>query len=110
MKLWYLSLALSILSCLLLGVSCLLPAHYTVFDWSAAEVQAGVLFPVLLVSWTLALFGFLFNNIFIDRNLVEKGAKTLPPARAYLPTYLGLPAFISFCWFIIRWYKGKPEA
>ncbi len=110
MKLWYLSLALSILSCILLLVTWMLPPAYTVFDWSAAEVQAGVLFPVLLVSWTLALFGFLFNNIFIDRNLVEKNARPMKPARAYLPSYLGLPAFFSFIWFLLRWYKGKPEA
>jgi hypothetical protein len=47
--------------------------------------------------------------MFIDKNLVEKDAKVMPPLKAYLPTYLGIPAFTSFIWFIIRWYKGKPN-
>jgi hypothetical protein len=109
MKLWYISLALSIASCVILMIIFFLPDTYTIFHWTKTEVQAGVLFPVLLVSWAMALFGFLFNNMFIDKNLVEKESKTMEPLKAYLPTYLGIPAFTSFVWFIIRWYKGKPN-
>ncbi len=109
MKLWYLSLLLSIASCLVLLVMCFLPDHFTVFNWTKSDVQAGVLFPVLLLSWTLALFGFLFNNMFIDKNMVEKNAKPMPRLKAYLPTFLGFPAFSSFIWFIVRWYKGRPN-
>ena len=109
MKLWYISLALSIASCIILMVIYFLPESYTIFHWTKSEVQAGVLFPVLLLSWATALFGFLFNNLFIDKNLVEKGAEVMPPVKAYLPTYLGIPAFSSFIWFIIRWYKWRPN-
>jgi len=109
MKLWYLSLLLSIVSCLVLLIIFFLPDSYTVFNWSKSEVQAGILFPVLLLSWSTALFGFLFNNLFIDKNLMDKEAPTMQPMKAYLPTYLGIPAFISFLWFIIRWYRGKPN-
>ncbi len=109
MKLWYLSLMLSIASCIILMVIYFLPETYTIFNWTKHEVQAGVLFPVLLLSWATALFGFLFNNMFIDKNLVEKDAEVMPQFRAYLPTYLGIPAFSSFVWFIIRWYKGRPN-
>lgn len=109
MKLWYVSLGLSIVSCIILLVMCFLPDTYAVFNWSKTEVQAGVLFPVLLVSWTAALLGFLFNNIFIDRSLMERNVKPIPAFKAYLPSLLGIPAFISFIWFIVRWYKGKPN-
>ncbi|MEN9569266.1 MAG: hypothetical protein RL172_497 [Bacteroidota bacterium] len=109
MKLWYVSLILSIVSCMILLVVCFLPDTYTVFNWSKADVQAGILFPVLLISWTAALFGFLFNNIFIDRSMMDKNAKPMPAFKSYLPSFLGLPAFASFVWFIIRWYKGKPN-
>ncbi len=109
MKLWYVSLILSIVSCIILMVISFLPDSYTVFNWTKTEVQAGVLFPVLLLSWTAALFGFLFNNIYIDKSMMEKNAKVMPAFKTYLPSFLGLPAFASFIWFIIRWYKGKPN-
>ncbi len=109
MKLWYISLILSICSCIILLVMCSLPDTYTVFKWTKSEVEAGVLFPLLLLSWTAALFGFLFNNMFIDKNIVEKGAKKIPPFKAYLPSFLSLPAFSSFIWFIVKWYKGRPN-
>ncbi len=109
MKLWYVSIILGIVSCLILLVICLLPEGYTVFNWSAHQVQAGVLFPLLLLSWTMALFAFLFNNIFIDKKMMERNIKPMPSFKAYLPTLMGLPAFTSFIWFIVRWYKGKPN-
>lgn len=109
MKLWYISLMLSIASCLILLVMYMLPDTCTVFTYTKSEVQSGVLFPVLLLSWTTALFGFLFNNMFIDKNIVEKDAKPMPAFKAYLPTFLGFPAFVSFIWFIVRWYKGRPN-
>ena len=109
MKLWYVSLILSIVSCIILLVICFLPANYTVFNWTKTQVEAGVLFPVLLISWTAALFGFLFNNIYIDKSMMEKNAKQMNTFKSYLPSFLGLPAFLSFIWFIIRWYKGKPN-
>jgi hypothetical protein len=74
-----------------------LPESYTVFSWTKNQVEAGILFPVLLLSWTAALFGFLFNNMY------------MPAFKTYLPSFLGIPAFASFIWFIIRWYKGKPN-
>lgn len=109
MKLWYISLMLSIASCLILLVMYMLPDTYTVFSYTKSEVQSGVLFPVFLLSWTSALFGFLFNNMFIDKNIVEKDAPPMPAFKAYLPTFLGFPAFVSFIWFIVRWYKGRPN-
>jgi len=109
MKLWYVSLGLSIVSCIILLVICFLPDGYTVFNWSMAQVQAGFLFPVLLLSWTAALLAFLFNNIFIDKSMMQKNVEPMPAFKAYLPTFLGIPAFASFIWFIIRWYKGKPN-
>jgi hypothetical protein len=69
----------------------------------------GVLFPVLLIAWTLALFGFAVNNVDIDRSILDKNAPKMSGLKKYLPTILGLPAYISFMWFIIRWYKGKPD-
>jgi hypothetical protein len=107
MKLWYVSLIFSVASCVVLFVICFLPDGYTVFDWSKTEVEAGILFPVLLISWVTALLGFLFNNIFIDKKMMEPNSRPIPGIKAYLPTLLGLPAFSSFLWFIIRWYKGK---
>jgi uncharacterized membrane protein (DUF106 family) len=109
MKLWYVSLILSIVSCIILMIVFFLPEGYTVFNWTKNQVEAGVLFPVLLLSWTVALFGFLFNNIYIDKSMMEKNAKQMPAFKTYLPSFLGFPAFASFIWFIIRWYKGKPN-
>ncbi len=109
MKLWYVSLVLSITSCIILLVVCLLPDPYSVFAWSKTQVEAGILFPILLISWTTALLGFLFNNIFIDKTMMERNASPMPAFKSYLPTLLGIPAFTSFIWFIIRWYKGKPH-
>jgi hypothetical protein len=108
MKLWYISLWLSIASCLLLLLVFFLPADFTVFIWTKTQVEAGVLFPVLLVSWTLALFGFAVNNVYIDKTILDKNAKKMTGIITYLPSLLGLPAFFSFLWFIVRWYKGKP--
>lgn len=88
MKLWYISLTLSIASCLILLLMYMLPDAYTVFNYTKSEVQSGVLFPVLLLSWTAALFGFLFNNMFIDKNIVEKDAKPMPAFKAYLHLFL----------------------
>ena len=109
MKLWYYALWLSIASCILLLIVYFLPPDFTVFIWNKSQVDAGVLFPVLLVSWTAALFGFALNNIFIDKSIVDRNAKKMNGLHAYLPSLLGLPAFFSFMWFIIRWYKGKPD-
>lgn len=109
MKLWYVALTLSITSCIILLVVFFLPDNFTVFNWTKTQVEAGVLFPVLLVSWTASLFGFLFNNLFVDKTLVDRNAKPMPSFKTYLPSFLGLPAFSSFIWFIIRWYKGKPN-
>lgn len=108
MKLWYYSLWLSITSCVLLLIIYFLPDDYTIFIWSKNQVDSGVLFPVLLLSWLTALLGFAINNIFIDRNMVDKDPKKMSRFKSYLPTYLSLPGFSSFIWFIIRWYKGKP--
>lgn len=109
MKLWYVALGLSITSCLILLVIVFLPDSFTVFNWTKSQVEAGILFPVLLVSWTVALFGFLFNNIFIDKTMMDSKVKQMPAFKTYLPSLLSIPAFGSFIWFIIRWYKGKPN-
>ncbi|HMO63528.1 MAG TPA: hypothetical protein PKC39_15890 [Ferruginibacter sp.] len=108
MKLWRYSLLLSITSCLLLLIIFFLPDSFTVFEWTKAEVNAGVLFPVLLLSWLTALLGFAANNIFIDKNIVAKEPVKMSYMKQYIPTWLSLPGFSSFIWFIVRWYKGRP--
>jgi hypothetical protein len=80
-----------------------------VFSYNAKQVGPGILFPVLLLSWTFSLFGFAFNNIYIDKSIVDKNAVKMRWYKLYLPSLLGFPAFMSFIWFIIRWYKGKPD-
>jgi len=107
MKLWMYSLWLSILSCCLLGIICLLPSGYNVFVWGKAQVEAGVLFPVLLLCWTAALFAFALNNIFIDKAVADRGI-TMGTFLKCLPSLLNIPALLSFVWFIYRWCKGKP--
>ena len=109
MKLWKISLWLSIASCFILLIVMLLPNNFTVFTYTRIQVGMGVLFPVLLVSWTLALFGFAVNNVFIDKSIIDKNAPKMSGLKTYLPTILGLPAYVSFLWFIVRWYKGKPD-
>ena len=106
MKLWRISLWLSIASCIVLLFVCFLPSNYSVFVWMKQQVQPGILFPVLLVSWTLSLLGFAFNNIYIDKSLFDKVAKKMPAHKTYLPTLLGIPAFLSFIWFVIKWFKS----
>ena len=106
MKLWQISLWFSIASCVILLVVMLLPDNYTVFVWVKSQVGPGVLFPVLLISWTTALIGFACNNIYIDKSLFDKNAKKMPPLKTYSPTLLGIPAFLSFIWFVFKWYKG----
>lgn len=108
MKLWYYSLVLSVVSCVLLLVIYFLPNDFTIFIWSKHQVDAGVLFPVLIISWLTAILGFAANNIFIDKNMFEKKPVKMPSGKLYLPTILGIPGFSSFVWFVIRWYKGKP--
>ncbi len=108
MKLWYIALLLSFLSCIILMVIYFLPDTITVFDWSKTQVEAGVLFPFLLVSWAVSLFSFLFNNIYIDNRMLDNDAKPISDFKANLPSIFCLPALISFIWFIIRWFKGKP--
>jgi len=109
MKLWKISLWLSIASCLLLLIVLLVPDNLTVFTYQDKQVGMGVLFPVLLVSWTLALFGFAANNIYIDKTIVDPKAKQMSRTKTYLPSMLGVPSYLSFVWFIIRWFKGKPH-
>lgn len=108
MKIWRYSLWLSVVSCCLLCVIFLLPPAYSVFIYTKFRVDAGVLFPVLLVSWTTALFGFLLNNIFIDRSITDKKIQMSAFMKG-LPSLLGIPSFFSFVWFIFRWYKGDPN-
>jgi hypothetical protein len=108
MKIWKYSLWLSVFSCCLLCVVFLLPKTYTVFIWNKFGVDAGILFPVLLISWTTALFGFALNNIFIDRAITDKKLQ-MSSFMKTLPSLLGLPSFGSFVWFIFRWYKGDPH-
>jgi hypothetical protein len=108
MKIWRYSLWLSIISCTILFIIFLLPRSYSVFVWSKFRVDAGILFPVLMVSWTAALFGFALNNIFIDRSVTDKKLQMTAFIKC-LPSLLGIPAFISFVWFIYRWYKGDPS-
>jgi|GEM_PF-1302781 len=109
MKLWKISLWLSVASCSILFIIVLLPGNFTVFTYTKTQIGMGVLFPFLLIAWTLALFGFAVNNVYIDKSIVDKDAKKMSGLKMYLPTILGLPAYISFLWFIIRWYKGKPD-
>lgn len=109
MKLWKISLWLSIASCLLLLIIFILPDNFTVFSYENKQVGMGVLFPVLLVSWTLALFGFAANNIYIDKTIGDPKAEQMSRNKTYLPSMLGIPSYISFVWFIIRWFKGKPH-
>ena len=99
---------LSIVSCSLLIVIFLLSNTYGVFIWSKFRVDPGKLFPVLLLSWTAALLAFGLNNIFIDKSLIDKKVK-MTDFRKHLPSLLVIPAFISFGWFIYRWYKGNPN-
>lgn len=109
MKLWRLSLLLSIISCILLGIVFLMPSNYRVFIWKEhGVVDAGILFPLLLFSWTTALIGFALNNIFIDRTIADGKIKMSDFLKA-VPSLLGLPAFFSFVWFLFRWYKGDPN-
>jgi len=86
----------------------LAPQSYSVFIYTKFRIDAGVLFPVLLVSWTAALFGFLLNNIFIDRTITDKKIQMSSFMKG-LPSVLGIPSFFSFVWFIFRWYKGDPH-
>jgi len=109
MKLWKISLWLSVASCFILLIVILLPNNFTVFTYTKTQAGMGILFPVLLVSWTLALFGFAVNNVYIDKSIVDKNAPKMGGFKTYLPTILGLPAYISFLWFIVRWFKGKPD-
>ncbi len=108
MKLWRYSLWLSLISCTILCIVFLLPANFKIFIWSKERVDAGILFPVLLVSWTTALFGFALNNVFIDRAVTDTKIKMTDFMKA-VPSLLGIPAFFSFIWFIFRWYKGDPN-
>jgi hypothetical protein len=84
----------------------LLPANYSVFVWAKNQVQPGFLFPVLMVNWTTALLGFAFNNVYIDKSIFDKNARKMSGIKTYLPSLLSIPAFFSFVWFMIRWYKG----
>ena len=108
MKIWRYSLWLSVISCSLLCVVFLLPNTYSVFVWNKLRVEAGILFPVLLVAWTTALFGFALNNVFIDRSVADRKIQMTTFLKC-LPSLLGIPAFFSFVWFLYRWYKGDPN-
>src|ERR1700712_6078136 len=99
MKLWTYSLWLSIFSCCLLCTICLLPAAYSVFIWGVAQIDAGVLFPVLLMCWTAALFAFALNNIFIDKAVADRSIK-MGTFLKCMPSLLNIPALFSFVWFI----------
>ena len=108
MKLWKYSLWLSIFSCILLFIVFYLTPEYNVFIWRQFRLDAGILFAVLLLSWTTALFGFALNNVFIDKALTDKNIK-MPANIKCLPSILGVPSFLSFIWFIYRYYKGNPH-
>jgi len=107
MKLWKISLWLSIASCFLLLIVMLVPDNLTVFIFEDKQAGMGVLFPVLQVSWTLALFGFGANNVYIDKTIGDPKEKQMSRAKSYLPSMLGIPSYVSFVWFIIRWFKGR---
>lgn len=81
------------------------PADYTIISRSQKAIEAGRLFPVMWLIWLLALFSFALNNVFADRWYINDGLQ-MPQFKKYLPSLLGVPALISFGWFLYSWLKA----
>lgn len=108
MKYWNYSLWLGVFSLALLTAILMLPASFSVFVWNKVGVDAGILFPFLMISWVTSVVSVAYNNIFIDRLVLYKGIE-MRRTKRYLPSLLSMPALISFVWFCYRWYRGNPN-
>ena len=107
MKYWKYSLYLSILSFASLMVILFLPGNYAIFIRNITVIEAGKLFPVMWFIWVMALFAFGLNNVFADKWYINDNIQ-MPQIKKYLPSLLGLPALISFIWFLYSWLKYLP--
>lgn len=106
MKCWKYSLYLGIFSFASLVIIFLLPDHYSIFIRNKAGLDAGKLFPLMWLIWLTALAAFAVNNIFADSIFYQDDLR-MSRFKKYLPTFLGLPAFISFIWTVFCWIKNN---
>ena len=107
MKTWKFSLYLGLCSCITLLVAFFLPGEYSIFIWSNEGVGAGRLFPIMFFIWIAAIIAFAINNVFADKCYIDHNLK-MRSAQKYLPSLLGLPALLSFVWFLYTWIKQTP--
>ncbi len=65
---------------------------------SDGSVHAGVLFPLLPISWSLSVLALAMNFLYVETLYIENYFK-VTRVRKMLPTLLSLPSIGSFIWF-----------
>ena len=104
MKYWKYSLYFGIFSFAVLVVIFISPANYTIFIFDKTGLGPGKLFGVIWLIWITALLAFALNNIFADKWYMDENLR-MNQLQKYLPSLTGIPAFISFVWFLYTWLK-----
>ena len=105
MKTWNYSLYLSLCSFIILLITFFLPGEYSIFISGREGATAGKLFPLMFFIWVASIIAFAMNNIFADKCYIDQNLK-MPGIVKYLPSLLGIPAFLSFVWFLYTWIKA----
>ncbi len=105
MKTWNYALYLSLASIVLLTLIFFLPGEYSIFVSNKSGRDVGVLFPVMLLIWMLALAAFALNNVFVDKCYIDNNIRMHPLVK-YLPSLFGAPVLFSFIWFLYTMMKG----
>ena len=77
------------------------PNEYFILAKHAGVIKEGVLFPVVLISWSLSCIAGAFNFIYIERLHMEY---YIPVHRTkkIMPAILCTPAALSFFWFCFK--------
>ncbi len=99
------ALWLSAASVIFLGVIIFSPSEYMVLKWDKLVFSAGILFPLLLFSWIGGLLAIALNFVYSEKLFIE-GAKPIRRGKKYLPSFLSIPAVLSFCWFCYKFLAG----
>jgi hypothetical protein len=75
-----------------------LPEGSVLMMESDGSVNAGMLFPLLPISWSMSVLALAMNFLYVETLYIENYFK-VTRVRKILPTILCLPSISSFAWF-----------
>ncbi len=77
------------------------PQEYYILSKHEGVLKEGIMFPVMLIAWSLSCIAGAFNLIYIDRLHMDHYIP-IPRAKKIMPSILCIPAAFSFFWFCFK--------